>query len=97
MTQHITITAYNSLLLTKNSNLKHDDHIPTEDETLSPTTERLIVLRWLELLHPSLPNHIANAFSHKLQNHILKGIQPLVMTQINGLLNDVYKKKRTSH
>ena len=59
-------------LLTKNSNLKHDDRIATEDETLSPTTERLIVLRWLELLHPSLPNHIANVFSHELQNHTLK-------------------------
>ena len=84
-------------LLTKNSNLKHDDRIATEDQTLSPTTERLIVLRWLELLHPSLPNHIANVFSHELQNHTLIDIQPLVVTQIDNLLNDVHKKKRTSH
>ena len=53
-------------LLTKNSNLKHDDRIAIEDETLNPTTERIIVLRWLELLHPSLRNHIANVFSHEL-------------------------------
>ena len=84
-------------LLTKNSNLKHDDRIATEDETLSPTTERLIVLRWLELLHPSLPNHIANVFSHELQNHTLIDIQPLVVTQVDSLLNDGHKKKRTSH
>ena len=83
-------------LLIRNSNLKRDDRITTEDETLSPTTEWLIVLRWIELLHPSLPNHVANIFSHKLQNHTLKDIQPLAVTQTDSLLNDVYKKKRTS-
>ena len=80
-------------LLTKNSNLKHDDCFATEDETLSPTAERLVVLRWLDLLHSPLPNHIANVFSHELQNHSLKDIQLLVVTQINSLLNDVIQKE----
>ena len=80
-------------LLTKNSNLRHDDHLPTEDEILSPTTERLIVLRWLELLHPSLPKHISNVFSHELQNQTLKDIQPLIVSQIDSLLNDIAQKE----
>ena len=84
-------------LFTKNSYLKHDDRIATEDQSWSPATKRLIVLRRLELLHPSLLNYIANVFSHELQNHTLKDTQPLVMTQFDSLLNDVYKKKRTSH
>ena len=56
-------------LLIKNSNLK-DDRTVSGDETLSPTTKRLIVLTWLESFHPSLPNHIANVFSHELQSTV---------------------------
>ena len=50
-------------------------------------------MRWLELLHPSLPNHIANVFSHELQNHTLKVIQSLTVTRIDNLLNAVAQKE----
>ena len=59
---------YSRQFVTKNSNLKHDC-IATKDETLNPSTARLIVLRWIEPLHLSLPNHLLNVFSHELQNH----------------------------
>ena len=49
------------------------------------------------LLHASFPNHIANVFSHKLQNHTLKDMQLLPVTQVDSLLNDVHKKNTISH
>ena len=60
--------------------------------SMSPTTERLIVLRWLELLHPALPQHVANVFSHDLQNKSLKDLQQQIVSQIDHLLSDVGKK-----
>ena len=59
-------------LLTKNSNLKYDDPITIKIETFSPTTDRLIVLRQLQILHLSFPEHTANVLSHELQNHTLE-------------------------
>ena len=53
-------------LLKNDSNIQHDGKVPENGESMSPTTERLIVLRWIELLHPSLPQHVANVFSHDL-------------------------------
>ena len=44
-------------LLLSSGKIKHDGYLPTVDEKLSPTTERLIVLSWLQILHPALPNH----------------------------------------
>ena len=38
--------------------ITHNGALPTSNEKMSPTTERLIVLRWLELLHPKLPDYV---------------------------------------
>ena len=54
-------------LLLSSGKIKHDGKIPTSDEKLSPTTERLTVLRWLEILHPGLPSHVSQVFAHDLQ------------------------------
>ena len=83
-------------LLTKNSTLKLDNCIATKNETLSPTTEGLIVLRCLELLCPSLPNHIVNVFSHELKIHTLRDVKTLIVTQIDSLTHwqiDLAQKK----
>ena len=49
-------------LLLSSGKIQHDGAVPQRDETLGAITERLIVLRWLEILHPSLPAHVANVF-----------------------------------
>ena len=59
-------------LLLRTGKIMHNGQIPTSDEVLSATTERLIVLRWLEVLHPALPSHVANMFSQDLQTKSLK-------------------------
>ena len=45
-------------LLLKSGRITHNGKVPPTDESLSPTTKQLVVLRWLEVLHPAL--HVAN-------------------------------------
>ena len=76
-------------LLLKSGKITHNGIVPTCDETLSPTTERLIVLRWLEVLHPALINHVTNVFAHDLQTKSLKDLQPRITEQLDELLRQV--------
>ena len=73
-------------LLLSTGKISHDGKIPAADEKLSPTTERLVVLRWLEILHPQLPNQVAKVFSHDLRRESLKDLQPLILEQIDDLI-----------
>ncbi len=79
-------------LLLSSGKIEHDGKIPTANENLSPTTERLNVLRWLEILHPSLPSHVSNVFSQDLQTKSLKDLQPRICEQIDDLLRQVAEK-----
>ena len=55
-----------------------DGKVPAVDESFPATTERLIIIRWLEILHPLLPNHITKVFAHYLQTKSLKDLQPQI-------------------
>ena len=79
-------------LLLSTGKIQFDGKIPTKDEVFSPTTERFIVLRWLELLHPLLPNHISKVFAHDLQTRSLKDLQPRISEQIDDLLRQIQDK-----
>ena len=54
-------------LLQQGSKLKHDEKTPETDEHMSPTVERLAVLRWMELIHPRLSQLVARTFAYDLQ------------------------------
>ena len=47
---------------------EHNDRNPTKDEDISPTIERLAILRWMELIHPSLPALVQHTFAYDLQH-----------------------------
>ena len=49
-------------------------------------------MRWLELLHPSLPNKISKTFSHELRTKSLKDLHPQILEQIDELLNQIDEK-----
>ena len=74
-------------LLLSSGRINHDGKVPSADESFSPTTERLVVLRWLEVLHPALSNHVAN--TQDLQTRSLKDLQPQLAEQIDDLLRQV--------
>ena len=84
-------------LLLSSGKIEHDGKIPTTNESLSPTTERLIVLRWLEVLHPQLPQHVHNVFSQDLQGKSLKDLQPRICEQIDDLLRQVADKSENEN
>ena len=80
-------------LLLSSGKIEHDGKVPSTNETLSPTTERLNVLRWLEVLNPNLPKHVANIFAQDLQTKSLKDLQPRICEQIDDLLRQVADKE----
>lgn len=76
-------------LLRKDSKLKHDGVVVPVDEDMSPTVERLAVLRWMELLHPSLPTLVQRTFAYDLQRMTLKDIQPQIVDALDGFLEEL--------
>lgn len=76
-------------LLTVTSRLQHDGEVPTVDEVMSPTTERLAVYMWLSLIDQRLPAYIARVFAHDLQTKTLKDIQPLLSQSMDSLLAEI--------
>lgn len=75
-------------LLTKDSDLKHDGQSDYE-EVITPTIERLVLLRWLELLHPGLPNLIATKMAFDLQKNTLKDIHDQICEGLEGFLEEL--------
>jgi len=73
-------------LLLGSGNLTYKGKPTVMDEVMSPTTERLIVLRWLELLHPSLPALVAHDFHEELKIKTLVDIQNELCNQMDQLL-----------
>lgn len=79
-------------LLKKDSKLKHNNVTPTIDESISPTVERLAVLRWMELIHPRLPQLVARTFAYDLQRMTLKDIQPQITQSLEGFLDELKRE-----
>lgn len=76
-------------LLLKDGKLKHDGVIPTEDEDISPTAERLVIARWLLLMHPRLPALVTRTFSYDVQQMTVKDLQPQIVDALDGLLEQL--------
>ena len=76
-------------LLQKDGKLKHDGVDVTADEVISPTVERLAVLRWMELLHPQLPQLVQRTFACDLQRMTLKDLQPQIVDALEGFLAEL--------
>ena len=76
-------------LLTVASGLQHDGVAPDADENMSPTTERLAVYLWLQLIDDRLPAYVARVYAHELQMKTLKDIQPMLSQSMDSLLAEI--------
>jgi hypothetical protein len=76
-------------LLTTDSDLSHDHKKCVENERLSPTLERLIVLLWLRLIHPGLPTLVRRTFANDLQTKTLKDLRPLISRGLPSMLEEL--------
>lgn len=80
-------------LLKKDGKLKHDGVQVTTDEDISPTVERLAVLRWMEVIDEDLPAYVARTFAYDLQRMSLKDLQPQIVDAMDGFLAEIRSKR----
>ena len=80
-------------LLLSSGKITHDGNVPSTDERMTPTTERLVVLRWLEVLHPRLPELVSKVFSNELRSKSLKDLHPQILEQVDDLLCQIEQQK----
>lgn len=76
-------------LLEKNSNLKHNGETLGKSEEMSPTVERLAVLRWMELIHPRIPSLVQRTFARELHRATLKDLQPQICVSLDSFLEEI--------
>ena len=84
-------------LLTTECNLTHNKKAPTSNEEMSPTVERLAVIKWMELIDPDLHTLVARTFAHDLQIKTLKDLQPQIRDSIDSLLAELRKNREDAH
>lgn len=76
-------------LLDTSSDMKYDGETITKNEAMSPTVYRLAVLKWMELIHPKLPQLVSRTYAHDLQSLTLRDLQPQICRAIPGFLNEI--------
>ena len=75
-------------LLKESGSLTHDGESIEEDEELTPTLENLIVLLWLEKLHPNLPSLVKQKYATELRTKTLYSLKPEISMAIPSLLEE---------
>ena len=75
--------------LLKINGLNHHGETMNEDEELTPTTENLVVLTWLKLIHPSLPRLVKQRYGTELRSRTLASIKPEISQALNSLLEEI--------
>ena len=76
-------------LLVKGSELEHNGKKVERDEDFGWTTERLIVLHWLYLLHPALPKYVKRVYASDLQKKTLKDLQPALCQAVDFMIEEI--------
>ena len=74
-------------LLSGHGFLHHGDMV-TEDE-MSPTLENFVVLTWLRLIHPDLPNLVKQRYGTELRSRTLASIKPEISQALDSLLDEI--------
>ena len=86
--QRIMSHLYDNLLCS-DSGIVFDGVAITEDEIMSPTTERLAVYIWLSLIDSRLPMYVARIYAHDLMSKSLKDLQPQICQNMESLLMEL--------
>lgn len=80
--------AYDECLLTEGG-LKYIDGPLEEDEEMSPTLHNVIILQWLELLHPKLRQAVTQKFVTQLRDQTYASLYPEISRSIEAILDDI--------
>ena len=68
--------------------LTHKGEDVTEYEDISPTLENLVVLLWLQQLHPNLPAVVKQKYGADLRAKTLASLKPEISLALNTLLDE---------
>ena len=77
-------------LLTTSSGIIHQGEIPDTNEELSPSLENFVVLTWLRLLHPSLPQFVKQRYGIELRSRTLASVKPEMSQALESLLDELH-------
>ena len=75
-------------LLKKSDLITHDGEEITTNEIISPSLENLVVLLWLEKLHPKLPAIVKQRYATQLRCKTLFSLKPEISMAIPSLLEE---------
>jgi hypothetical protein len=76
-------------LLIANGHITHHGVVIPADEELSPSLENMIVLTWLRLIHPDLPNLVKQRYGTELRSRSLASIKPEISQALDSLLDEL--------
>ena len=76
-------------LLTTAGGISHHGIAPTEDEDMTPSIENTIVVLWLQLINPGLPQLVKQKYGAELRNKSLASIKPEISQALNSLLEEL--------
>ncbi|CAH1266400.1 B4GALNT2 [Branchiostoma lanceolatum] len=76
-------------LLTTAGGITHHGELVTSDEEVSPSLENMVVLLWLQMLHPGLPAKVKQRYGAELRNKTLSSIKPEISLSVDTLLAEL--------
>ena len=76
-------------LLKSADSIVHDGDVITEDEMITPSLENLVVLLWLEKVHPKLPALVKQKYATELKAKTIYTLKPEISMAIPSLLDEL--------
>jgi hypothetical protein len=76
-------------MLHQGGGISHHGTPPAEDEEMSPSLENLVVLMWLHLIHPDLPNLVKQRYGTELRTRTLATLKTEISQAMDSLLETV--------
>ncbi|ESO98116.1 hypothetical protein LOTGIDRAFT_174331 [Lottia gigantea] len=77
-------------LLTTAGRISHHGSFPTPDEELTPSLENMVVLIWLRLIHPDLPQLVKQRYGTELRSQTLATLKPEISVALDSSLDEVH-------
>ena len=83
------VSFFDDNLVTIEGGLLHHGSAVDSDEDITPSIENVIVLLWLERIHPGLPGLVKQRYGAELRNKTLASIKPEISQALDALLNEL--------
>ena len=82
------LTFIENNLLSPELEMSHKGEDVDEFEDISPTLENLVVLLWLQQIHPNLPNIVKQKYGADLRSQTLASLKPEISLALPSLIDE---------